>query len=137
MYKKSCAFLSVITFYILILVISGFSQNKEKILHFTKDIDPDVIWLQGSGMSPTTATVTLSATTTGEADTMVTGKPVDVTYFINHPGEVAGKAWPWDTILDANGDTVFDTIHAYGMVPAFDTLAEIVGRNTYYALNIC
>ncbi|MFH1761911.1 MAG: hypothetical protein ABIA63_12505, partial [bacterium] len=69
----------VFLLFVFTLFIQSFSQKKEKLLHFMKDVDPDVIWLSGSGMSPTVATVTLSATTEGGIDTMIIGgKPMDI-----------------------------------------------------------
>jgi hypothetical protein len=90
------------------------SQQNIRLLDFQKTFDPDTIWLQGSGMPPETSTITLHATTTGEADTLLIGSRADVVLVLDNSGSMRNGS-RLQAAIDASKEFI-DNMSSYDRV---------------------
>jgi hypothetical protein len=79
----------LITVLLVIISLLYAQQAGWRYLVFTKTVDPDTIWLEGSGIQPETSTVTLRVTCAGKADTFYSHKS-DVMLVLDNSGSMGG-----------------------------------------------
>ncbi|MFH1761233.1 MAG: hypothetical protein ABIA63_09040, partial [bacterium] len=83
----------IAVFSLIIMLFFTFSTAQgptPRLLEPKTTIDEDTIWLQGAGVQPEIATVTLEATSTGDAHQYSKGTPVDLVLAVDLSGSMDG-----------------------------------------------
>jgi hypothetical protein len=88
---KAKRVLTYISFLILFLCFS--TTQSQMSLNIRKEFSEPIIWLEGTGMTPETTTVTLRITTSGGQDTLCTSK-ADVVLLLDNSGSMGQPGPP-------------------------------------------